>query len=121
MIEVIFRRSRHAEALHDAARALVGANRHGDDFPQPELTKAIIERGSGGLGGVAMPPIGLGEPPSDLHGRCEVRLIRDRFETDNPDKARFSVEFEDPLYEAVLVTVSALSSRPGLGRQPAVR
>jgi hypothetical protein len=27
MIEIIFRRSRHAKALHDAARALVGGNR----------------------------------------------------------------------------------------------
>ena len=54
MVEIVVRCAGHAEALHDPARALVGGNRHGDDFLQLELTKAVIECGPGGLGRVAL-------------------------------------------------------------------
>jgi hypothetical protein len=32
VIEIVFRRARHAKALHDTARALVGGNRQRDDL-----------------------------------------------------------------------------------------
>ena len=53
MVEIVFRCARHAEALHDAARALIAWNCKRHNLLQAQLAKAVIKRRSCGLGGVA--------------------------------------------------------------------
>src|SRR6516225_3785235 len=113
--------ARLAEPLHDTARALIGGNRQGNDLAQPDLAKAVIERGLGGLGRVTSAPIGSDEAPGDLHRRGEVGVIGDRLETDDADKASFAGELDDPLPKTVLFPMGALPSHPGIRRQPTLR
>jgi len=121
MIEIVSRVVGHAEALHDATRALIGRDRQGNDIAQADFAEAEIERGSGGLGRVTSAPIGPYQTPSDLHGRGEVGFIRDRLETDDADEARLAREFNHPLPEAVLLPMGALPSHPSLDRKATAR
>ena len=42
VVEIVLRCARHAEALHDPARAPVGGNRQRDDLAQAEFIEAVI-------------------------------------------------------------------------------
>src|SRR6516165_2520621 len=90
MVEIVLRRTAHAEALHDLVRATIGGNRQGDNLAESELVKAVIERVSRRLGGIAAAPIGSGEPPGDFERRGERRLVGNDTETDDTDKARLA-------------------------------
>jgi hypothetical protein len=114
MVEIVLRRTAHAEALHDLVRATIGGNRQGDNLAESELVKAVIERGSRRLGGIAAAPIGSGEPPGDFERRGERRLAGNDTETDDTDKARLAGNFDDPLPKAVLLPMGAGPCRPRL-------
>src|SRR5215469_17377830 len=117
MIEIVFGRPGHPEALHDPARAPIGRSRQRDDLLEAELLETIIERRLGCLGSVALAPIGPRESPSNLDCRREVSLIGDRFETDDADEARLARELGDPLAKAMLLPMSTLATHPAGQRQ----
>src|SRR6516225_5711098 len=102
VIKIVFRDPRHPETLHEPARTPIGRHRQGDDLGQPGLPEAVIERRLGGFGRVATAPIRSREPPGHLDRRGEMRLVRDRLETDDTNEARFARNLDDPLTEPVL-------------------
>ncbi len=86
MIEVVPRVVRHADALHDAARRLVGGDRKRHDLIELGHLETEAHRLGGGFGGVATTPVIGPEPPPDLHGRREVRLEGRRPQPDESDE-----------------------------------
>jgi len=52
MIKIVRLGARHAEALHDPARAPIGADRQSHDLRQAELVKPVVERSPSGLASV---------------------------------------------------------------------
>src|SRR5207237_7030264 len=74
----------------------------------------VIERRPCRLGSVAVPPEGSSEPPGDVDGRLEMRLKGNDAETDNPGKAGFAGNFDDPLAEAVFLPMGAGTGHPSL-------
>jgi hypothetical protein len=117
MIEIVFGRSSHPEAIHDPSRAPIGRSRQRDDLVEAKLLETIIERRLSCLGSVALAPIGPRESPSDLHCRREVSLIGDRFETDGADEARLARKLGDPLAKAMFLLMSTLATHPAGQRQ----
>jgi hypothetical protein len=109
MIEVVGRRSRHTDPLHDGARPHVCGYRERHDFIQVKLAKAKLESGTGRFCGIATAPVLGGEPPADLDARREVGLEPGHGQPHEADELGHSRHFDGPLRESVLDTVIANS------------
>ncbi len=124
VIEVIGGVVDHAELFHDVAGALVADGGHGDDLGKLESVEAVGERGLCALGGVAVAPVLIGEPPANLDTGREVGAEARGGEADEADKLRDAGHLDRPDTEAFLSKVRldtvcdgiALGGREGAGK-----
>ena len=107
MVEVVLRRTRHADSLHDTHRSLICRCRERDDLVEPELAKTEIERGGRGLAGIAPAPVLVGQPPANLDTRREMGLERRNRQTDESDERNKLRHLDRPLSEAMTPEVLA--------------
>jgi len=74
VIKIIRGIVRHPDLLHDATRLCVLDDRERDDLLELQHPEAIVERAAGGLRGISMAPVLMGNAPADLDARREVGL-----------------------------------------------
>ena len=74
VVEVVTRIVGHAQTLHHAARAVVDRCRERKDLVQLQSVESIGDRGSGGLGRVAVTPMWARESPTDFDCGRERRI-----------------------------------------------
>ena len=67
MIEIARSVADQTDALHHPARAVIVRYRISDDFRQAQGGKAEIQRGGGGLGGIAVAPMATTQAPGHFH------------------------------------------------------
>ncbi len=102
MVEIVSFHARHTEPIHDLSRPGICRNGEGDNFLELETTKAVIQGERCGFGGIALPPTGRIDAPSDFYSRCEMRCIGNPNQSYHPDERRNSRKFNDQVTEAML-------------------
>ncbi len=100
MIE--FDRSCHAQPFHDPHRRDVAESRQSDDLRQADTGEAVLDRRSGGLGGITATPIITMQPPGDFDGRGERGLEFHPRQSDGTDERGHTSRFHSPLAVAGL-------------------
>ncbi len=102
MVEIVGRVVGHAELFHDMTRALVADGGHGDDLGEFQRLEAIGERGLCALGGIAVAPVLIREPPADFDTGGKVGREPWGGEADEADKLSKTRHLDRPEAEAFL-------------------
>ena len=101
----------HADAPHDRHRRLI---EHGGDRPQlgqPDAVERDVSCGRGRLGGIAVVPGGLGEPPADFHAARPRYAFWHRVEAGEADELTGGRDLKGPQTVALLVRTATRSRR----------
>ena len=99
MVEIIGRRPRHTDSLHHGPRSEVRRDRERHDFLKTANSKAEVESGAGGFGGISAAPVLSGEPPSDLDAGREMGLEPWHGEPHESDEIAHAGNFDGPVPE----------------------
>jgi hypothetical protein len=116
VIEILFRIVPHAEPLHQAPGAPIGRHRVRDDLVETEPSETVFNHRLRCFKGIALAPIGTGEPPAHLDSRGERRLVRNPIQADCTDEVRFTGDLDRPLAKAMLVAMRLHPSDPRIAR-----
>ncbi len=92
----------HAQALHQAPRALVRHRREGDDLLEPEVPECEIEARLRGFPSETLSPMCGPELPADLDARRERGLEGHRTQADEAEQLGRGAWGLDPKAEAPL-------------------
>jgi hypothetical protein len=114
MIEVFGWRVNHPEALHHAARALIGRDGERNNFVKAQYVKGEIDDRFRRFGGIASSPMLECDPPAYFNARREMSFKRRHIETDETDKAGDSHYFHGPATEAVAIEVLPDTRNPSI-------
>ena len=102
MVEIVGGVVTHAKPLHHPPRWLVDDRRERDDLIELERVEAVGDCRAGGLGRVAVAPVGARQSPADLDRRGEVRPKAGLVEADEANERRDADDLDCPQAPAAL-------------------